>query len=1340
MAKSCSLVPQVRNKNTGELEDSKLFTDISNHAQNRNDTLDMYLTVKNGDFIRDFSSSLILDNLNEPTFESLYKAVDLQEFIPKARELANLNRQIGYYDNTGKTIQHRQAGSRQILINKAREFNSTHPLSDEYRATVISGHDYRDHKDFNAIKVVPRDKLNSLESLNMEYNSTLNEKLRDILSRVGVSVSSLNELEDARGISGVTEFARAEDAAEGIITLIRLAKGEKGERALPEEFAHFVIEGLKDQSLVNRLVSNIEDNGFAREIIGEEYPLYFKEYNGDQHKLAKEAAGKLLSRYMLKEAAIENVPNGNLLSRVIEFIKSFFRSNDYLISDIRMAMRDANKTAHLLTKNILSDENFTERVDIRNIGTTNTFYQLEQTLNRDQELLQKIIDNELKRLAIFERGADPEYIAKQAEQVRKMESYILQHEEIQGISNFISSGISQLKYLSKKLSDVINTNADLPEKFKVLRDIRNYSYSYASLINDIREAMSDDKRFENNRYSDKTKNSLDKFAGLINEINVEYNKVALPIFIEFITPFVGEEALKVPVGKLKGKDYKLADILTYAEQDIGFLDRWLNSMANASNYTLRLFDSASKVQHNKARLKTVNDQREIVHIAQVLEEKGIKDAKWMFEKDSKGNLTGNYIDRLNWGQFNINRKEFEEQLNKDYPDPNIGDNARTIREKREAWVADNTEVIDGLKIPKMIRYKNDAYSRLSAPQREYYDAFMRMKKGYDDMIPPGYTSGTNAIQIRKDLVERIKSSDKLSKTLAESIKSAFLVREDDVDFGTRPNVQDFEGREVQRLPIYYTSRLKDPNELSIDTTSTLIAYADMANTFDAMNEVIDALEVGRDLVRDMKVQQTSGGKPIVETFKSFGRDIENKLVKRGAETRMVQRLDDFFEMQIYGKYIADEGTLWGTKISKAKMADNINQITALNTMALNSILSISNVETARAMFRIEAAAGEFFNFRDLVVADKTYTSALPSFLGQMGSRVKTNKLYLWNELFDVLQEFDKDVRDYQYDRKTWFSRMFSTNSLFFGTNAGEHWIQTRTSLAISNREKMKSPTGKLVTLYDAMEVVYINPSRPSQGAKLQVKKGYTKQDGSQFTNEDTIRLTRRIAGLNQRMNGVYNKQDRNALQKLALGRMAMMFRKWMPVSVVRRFQKAEYNNDLDSWAEGYYNTMWRFVKTITKDLKSAQLSIGAHWNELTELEKGNMRRGITELAQVLVISILMTALDHLGDKDRPWAQKMAALQLRRLRTETGVLTPTPWMFQEGLKIIQSPAAGVNTIQGLLNLADLFQPWNWDEIMQSGRYKGQPRIIKTIMDSPLVPMNRTVYRGLNPETVLPFYKQ
>jgi len=59
------------------------------------------------------------------------------------------------------------------------------------------------------------------------------------------------------------------------------------------------------------------------------------------------------------------------------------------------------------------------------------------------------------------------------------------------------------------------------------------------------------------------------------------------------------------------------------------------------------------------------------------------------------------------------------------------------------------------------------------------------------------------------------------------------------------------------------------------------------------------------------------------------------------------------------------------------------------------------------------------------------------------------------------------------------------------------------------------------------------------------------------------------------------------MQRLALGRMAIMFRKYLVKNLEYRFGGVNYDMALESWEEGYYRTAGKFLVTLAKDLKSA---------------------------------------------------------------------------------------------------------------------------------------------------------
>ena len=236
MARSCAIIPKVRNKN-GQIVDSKLFKDLlSFTSNNREETIRIYQITKSETFIRDWNPKLTLDGNNEPTIVSLLQKTNLRDIIPDHQILEKLNRQIGYYkkglDRPAMWINNNE--NYQKLVQKAVAFNKNSEFREDYVASVVKIPDSESSRIFIGVRVERRNRMNSINADKMEYNENLNNRLRDILASHGISIGALTELEERMGIHGVTDFDVAKNAAEGLVEMIRLANGVRGEKALPE--------------------------------------------------------------------------------------------------------------------------------------------------------------------------------------------------------------------------------------------------------------------------------------------------------------------------------------------------------------------------------------------------------------------------------------------------------------------------------------------------------------------------------------------------------------------------------------------------------------------------------------------------------------------------------------------------------------------------------------------------------------------------------------------------------------------------------------------------------------------------------------------------------------------------------------------------------------------------------------------------------------------------------------------------------------------------------------------------------------------------------------------------
>jgi hypothetical protein len=159
------------------------------------------------------------------------------------------------------------------------------------------------------------------------------------------------------------------------------------------------------------------------------------------------------------------------------------------------------------------------------------------------------------------------------------------------------------------------------------------------------------------------------------------------------------------------------------------------------------------------------------------------------------------------------------------------------------------------------------------------------------------------------------------------------------------------------------------SQLSTDIVSSLALYTDMAYNYDAMNKIVDIMEVGKDIMANRNIDDTIGGKNIIERFQHGGRTIVNKTIKPKGSSHFMDRLESFYSSQIYGETQKDQGSFKlpfiDSQISIAKAANNLNQFTALNTYAFNLLSGVANVTMGRIMTRVEAISGQYFDIKEL---------------------------------------------------------------------------------------------------------------------------------------------------------------------------------------------------------------------------------------------------------------------------------------------------------------------------------------------------------------------------------------
>ena len=119
-----------------------------------------------------------------------------------------------------------------------------------------------------------------------------------------------------------------------------------------------------------------------------------------------------------------------------------------------------------------------------------------------------------------------------------------------------------------------------------------------------------------------------------------------------------------------------------------------------------------------------------------------------------------------------------------------------------------------------------------------------------------------------------------------------------------------------------------------------------------------------------------------------------------------------------------------------------------------------------------------------------------------------------------------------------------------------------------------------MSLWDALEV-----TQDENGMPLISLDGITDLEGNKFNK---TRFTNKVKNVNQGLFGVYNSEDANAANRVALGRLLQQYRKWIKPQMNKRFMKLQQNVALGQEVEGYYRTLLR----VYKELKKGEITLG----------------------------------------------------------------------------------------------------------------------------------------------------
>ena len=1146
----------------------------------------------------------------------------------------------------------------------------------------------------------------------------LNQKLRQILTEKGIGIGALTHADARLRLQGIADFSTTKVNAAGLREMIRLAEGYRGEEALPEEFAHLALEMLgHDHPLVKRLLDQLSTSERAlREAFEGQYEDYVELYKNDRDKLVLEAAGKLVAKSMLQQQEIETPEVKPLLRRIIDKIKELLRS----IGSWRIwnAILDANEVSSKLARDILSGR-IIDDMSLENISSTESYYQVQKDLTGQSGIIQNILKRETKRLALLKKRAGPvkndqksASVIATEKQIEMLEDAIRQHKVESAVLDYLTSSLSFLKETEASLDNKVTHGDKVNSICRKLNAVRDTLYSYASVMKLIDEAIESGEIIESHELSaaiKSVKDQMDKFM-------TKYNRLGMRFFERMLANVYGEHGVTRTLGPHKGEHLSIAEMARHGDRDIDFFTRLLSSLADCGDYVLAAFDDITRRAKMSGRQRAAEAHRRVV-VAwdKYTKATGSTDQSFMFEyeigEDGKRHRNGKYIS------------------------------------------------------------KEKAKLTLTKPQLDYYNEVMNIKQKIDACLPPVLVSNPyQIITLRKVGMERIKDADGIHGKLdafGENVRNAILDTSEEADKDERSVQIDFQGNKIDNLPIKYVTKGKHESwdDMTDDVAMSLVAYASMGYEYSELNQVLAMLENARYMSMNREIEQKSGMQRLVERVRTGNTEDDlmynEPFTKKQMHTNLQRALDDFFQMHLYGKLQKQEGGLLGTKISKQKAANMINAAASYSQMAFNFQQRISNIGAGMMNILVETAGKGALNAVSFAWATKEYLKHTSRRLLDTGALESDDKLSLFAERYDLHQNNGKFSPNDSF-KKGRLSRVVNTNLLFAGLNAGEDYLALTTALAIAKNTKVKNAQGKEESLWDAFEVKYTDAVNKT-GAYLQIKPGYTMADGSPIDKQAEQKYAKLVIGTNFRLQGIYNSDDKSAIQQHAFGSLVMMYRKWIHPSIVRRYGAVGYNPLTGMEGEGYFRTLGRWIgesfkETLTDEegnriamniirrIRQTFTNMQLNKSKMTDYEKSNLARAIVELSAVMGISLALMlhskfapGKDDDDDDFSDWFTSMAVYQLFRLRNELGSVAPTPLMLREVRNTIASPIAAIEPMERICRIPFLLFPSTWTSEVKSGAFKGKSKAEKIIFELPVLSLYKQIHHVIDPTPLINYYK-
>lgn len=692
---------------------------------------------------------------------------------------------------------------------------------------------------------------------------------------------------------------------------------------------------------------------------------------------------------------------------------------------------------------------------------------------------------------------------------------------------------------------------------------------------------------------------------------------------------------------------------------------------------------------------------------------------------------------------------------------------KELNKKLNSWRKENLKVyIKGnQKLYKPAdKYKNDL-SKLSKSEQKLILEYRKLAeesneihRGKHSLIQKsyGYNFYTLPSASISDLERVIEGKVNVKDTLKQKVNSLTNWRPEEIE----QYQQKFDtlGNKINDIPVLFRGDI-DVKEQSLDlhTLMRLEKYNQSNYKHKEKHELILTSLV--DIAKNKKYVKTEGGTGR-KVKNLFGIDVKH-VETSGIESNTYKRLNNVVNQALYNVFKEESFKIGGKDINK--IVQTVQGHVGFLGMTLNYFNALPNVLNGEFQITLEKFAGNIDNNK-LSKAHLKYSQDLPNIVLDLQRPVKKSFVNQVNLMFDVFGGLTHDQQ--AFIKNNMLKAIGNKESLQILQNGGEHLINSVLNMALLDSIKVRNSKNE----YIDEDGNVIEESKAASILEMLKQKEDTQQlyldKNVVYTDKSTV-VKWEDGGLeNVRLfikkkifdtMGEYDKNFQNDFQRHWYGQLVLMYKKFLVPLGVARFRGGltsitknyddldpndlHWNESLQEYEEGTYITFGRFLlggfnQGLAEGLKNLKFSmLKQKWSDLSEYEKGNMKKALVEFGTLVLLNIaILPLLMGAGDDDENLLY--FALLARRLEQDLSQYTD----INDAYKITKTPIASLTLIEDTLNVGKfVLTPSAWLSTDSKDNSRFLKAAEKVLVPSALRPdkTSESILKYMNRDLIVPY---